>query len=1006
MLALRFSIISFCLLILTVSTKAAEWHILHSEQAARVTAKQAQQDSTAFQIQLPDGKAALVLGTPVGFPLVIEDLSPALRVKSDQVGIAIGAQVVLPRTIHPDTQRPVTYIVPGTKYHVAGNWETLGFWDRGGNSNLRSESDKIAALLQAELKTSFDTRGQYVRQIVLYAERLPQQNSTKQIIVAPLTIAGHAAANVGDTEKELVFDPLNYAGFKVLASTAPVYLHGNTADTQWITPLHSHVAAPLVAAPVSRPAVRTAYAEGTPTHYALTSQESFSQSPTALVRIRFSNRVLYLNDVPIGVRAIQHQGEPLDFLRSLKFNAVWLNESPSPELRQEAQQAGIWLICPPPSSAELQPAQVYDPGGSQGRTASALDSSYDNVLVWTLHKLENGGSHARHAGDAQRTQVLQNADRIKRRPVLGIARSGVYDYSRTADILMMYREPLFSSLDMLDFHTWQREYPSLARPAAAFWCTVQTQPPPKLAKQWEMFEGNPAYISAVSYEQIKMQIYLALAAGAHGILFTSNTPLNANDPETEYRRTALELANWKLQLVDEWFAAGDVQPWQAKSNQSRVNSAVIQLERSRLLVPLWQERHNQSAIGPALAGNVRYIVSGIPETYDAYHLVPGRMLPLRTERVAGGVQIELEEATSNSLIFFGEGGAISAQVGQRAVAMGPRTAYLACRLAELELAMTERALAALKRAKDTQAMPVHPKDNLPLIAMPEYESMIRTTKEALDFAKSLASRTPPDNARVYLQAERATRGLRYAGRSLWMEATRHDLNPCMTPVSVSFTTLPLYLSAYQRTNRAALGNNRLPGGDMEMRALEQAGWEPMAHKVEGVFATNKEITSLAARSGQSGLRLAVAPSNPSDKPKQLETVPLWVTTPPMPIRMGEMICVNGWIRIPQPLESTVDGLMIFDSLGGEELALRFVQTAGEWREFAFYRIVPEDANYYVIFALAGIGEVHLDDIRVAAVQFDVQTPIQPDSPSAPGPVPYWQRLNPFQYFPPMPNWGQ
>jgi len=226
----------------------------------------------------------------------------------------------------------------------------------------------------------------------------------------------------------------------------------------------------------------------------------------------------------------------------------------------------------------------------------------------------------------------------------------------------------------------------------------------------------------------------------------------------------------------------------------------------------------------------------------------------------------------------------------------------------------------------------------------------------------------------------------------------------MTPVSVSFATLPLYLAAYQRTNGGTLGANRLPGGDMAMQTLEQAGWEVMSHRVQGVSNVWAGVSQTAARSGQSGLRMATAP-DPSDKPKQLETVPIWVATPPMTVRMGEMICVNGWIRIPQPLESTVDGLMIFDSLGGEELALRFRHTSGEWHEFAFYRNVPADSNYYVFFALNGFGEVHLDDLRVAAVQFDVQGPIQPSQPSQPGTSPYWRRLNPFQYLPQMPNWG-
>ena len=991
--------------------QASEWRALHSEHGGNVSSRQPIENGTAFNFSLPHNNASLVLGYAVNFPLVIEDLEPTLRLQSDQPGLAIGAQVVLPRVLHPETQRPITYIVPGMRYIGSGNWETLGFRDRTGTPNLQRESNRIAALLQSELRMPFDMRGQYVRQIILYAEQLPQHSADRQVHISAPNVQGYIAApvdsDVNDAERELLFDPMNYAGFKVAVSAKPMYLGSNQVEgTEWDSPLQSHTGMPLVASPrstaASRPAMRSTYPDG---NYMLTSQ-TFSQSSAALTHIQFNDGVLYLDDVPIGVRAIQYQGEPLEFLRSLQFNAVWITEEQqSLELRLEAQRAGIWLICPPPSSTELESVRVYNPNAPLGQSGPSVDSSYDNVLIWNLG---DEGSHARYSADAQRAHVLQTADRLKRRPILATARSGVYDYSRTADILMMSREPLFSSLDMLDVLTWQREYPSLARPSTAFWCKVQTQIPQRLAVQWTMFEGNPPFINAVSYAQIKSQIYIALASGSRGILFTSHTPLNNADPETEFRRTALELANWELQLVDDWFAAGTALGTMARSNQSRMSSAVIQSGRSRLLVPIWQERHNQSVIGPAVVGPARYIVSGIPETYDAYHLVPGRVLPMRTQRVAGGVQIELDEASLNSLIFFGEGDAINARVGQRATQMGARTAYLAYRLAELELAMAEQVLTTLKQAKDTNQIPIHPKDNLPLISMPEHESMLRATRDALELAKSLANRTPPDFAQSYLQSERASRGLRFVGRSLWQDATRHDLNLCMTPVSVSFATLPLYLTAYHRTNGAQLTANRLRGGDMEMRTLEQAGWEVMSHKVEGAFVAKREISPAAAHSGQSGLWLAVAPEIPADRPRKLETIPLWVATPPIPVNMGEMICVHGKIRIPNPIQSTVDGLMIFDSLGGEELTLRFIDTAGEWREFAFYRIVPEEGNYYVFFALNGFGEVHLDDIGVASVQFSEPMPVRPSESQQQQAAPYWRRLmvNPLQYLPPIPNWGQ
>ena len=1005
MFPFRQPLFSICLsLVIAGTAESADWNVLHSESDARVVVHTLHEEISTLNLQLPDNKSCITFGTPISFPLVLDDLNPSIRLRADQPGVAVGAQVVLPRTIHPHTQRPVTYVVPGTRYSGSGSWETLGFWDRNGTPNLRAESDKIARLLQAELGITFDTRGQYIRQIVFYAERLPQYGEMKRIDVTSPSVTEHIAADVGATERELVFDPLNYVGFKIQVSARPISLQGNTENTEWVSPLQSHTAAPLVATPNARPTMRTAYSGEDPTNYTLTNQNVSLPSPASAVRIRFHDGVLRLDDVPIGVRAIEYRGESLAFLRSLQFNAVWLKDAPSPELRLEAQQAGIWLICPPPSNTELETARVYDANTAPGRSNTGLDSSYDNVLVWNLG---DEGSHARYSADAQRAQTIKNADQLKRRPLLGTARSGVYEYSRTLDILMLSREPLFSSLDLIDLHTWQKEYQSLARFDSAFWSIVQTQPSERLTQQWTMFEGNPAFISAISYEQIKMQVYLALASGARGILFKSNSPLTNNDIETEFRRTALELANWELQLVEEWFSAGQVSPMSVRStNQPLANSAVIQAGKSRLLVPIWQERQNQSAVGPAVAGNVRYVVAGIPEGYNAFHLVPGRAMPMHAPRTAGGHEIILKEASLNSLIFFSGDDATHAHVGQRASMMGQRTAYLACRLAELELAMTEQVLAALKRAKDTGKIPIHADDNIPLIAMPEYETMLRTTRDALELAKNLANTTPPDYAQAYLQAERSTRGLRFVGRSLWQEATRYDLHPCMTPVSVSFATLPLYLAAYQRTHGATLGQNRLPGGNMEIRALQQAGWEAMSHKVDGTFVARNGVAPEAARSGQLGLSLVVAPTTPEDKPKILETIPLWITTPAMPIRMGEMICVSGWIRIPQPLESTVDGLMIFDSLGGEQLALRFLHTNGEWREFAFYRIVPENSNYYVIFALNGLGEVHLDDIQVSAVQFAApQVPAQP-APSGTTPYWQWQRANPFRYLPPLPNWGQ
>ena len=60
-------------------------------------------------------------------------------------------------------------------------------------------------------------------------------------------------------------------------------------------------------------------------------------------------------------RAIQHRGEPFEWLRSLGFNTIKLSASPSPAELKEARRLGLWLIAPPPYADQPPPPEGYDP---------------------------------------------------------------------------------------------------------------------------------------------------------------------------------------------------------------------------------------------------------------------------------------------------------------------------------------------------------------------------------------------------------------------------------------------------------------------------------------------------------------------------------------------------------------------------------------------------------------------------------------------------------------------
>ena len=164
----------------------------------------------------------------------------------------------------------------------------------------------------------------------------------------------------------------------------------------------------------------------------------------------------------------------------------------------------------------------------------------------------------------------------------------------------------------------------------------------------------------------------------------------------------------------------------------------------------------------------------------------------------------------------------------------------------------------------------------------------------------------------------------------------------------------------------------LVGGDFEnLQTMLQAGWRHAEH-LRPDLQTGVELSPAAPFADQHSLHLQVQPIKPQTATalagQLVESPPLWVTSAPVHLAAGDVVCIRGQVRVTQPIVGSVDGLMIIDSLGGQPLAERFNQTDG-WHEFVMYRAAPYAQDVTVTFALTGIGQAWIDDVS-----------IRPDSP--------------------------
>jgi hypothetical protein len=711
-----------------------------------------------------------------------------------------------------------------------------------------------------------------------------------------------------------------------------VNIYGGQGQTQvWLDELDLSGAVPADAVPEATSNERTAVAGDA------NSQRAQS--------IRLSGSILNIDGRPILPRVIEHQGEPLKFLAELGFNAIRTSSTPTRELLSEAEQAGMWIVAPPPT---LQTWQGND-GVSQ---VEPIPAAYDRVLAWGLGQDLAAPNLERIA---QAAKQIRTADRRGARPVLCSPETALYAYSREVNILSAYRFPLSTSLQLTDYGTWLRERPRLARPGTPFWTVIQTQPASSMREQWAALAGTQV-TGDVDSDALRLLVYTAIGAGMRGLEFASHSRLDAGDDETRLRALTLATINAELDLVEPWAAAGNYLT-AADSNDPHVKGVVLQYERSRLLIVTRAAAHTQYLPQHASMQSVSFVLPGVPESHDFIELTAGGLRPLKHKRVTGGTLITLDDFDTTALVLMSPDPLITSVLLRRLDGIAKRTAEHQRDLVALTYAQVE----AVERR-----LPAEVRD--PSASAP----LLQRARRSLDETqRALAA---GDRRAAFLAARGANTPLGQLQRKHWERAAESLRSAVASPFVASFSTLPEHWQLIEKLRGSVRQASRLPAGDFEdLQAMIDAGWRHFLHPQEGI-ETAVEVSPGGTSKGRSSLRMEVQPKDRDRAATLVETAPLWVTSPPVRLARGDIVRIEGRVRVPTAIRGSVDGLMIVDSLGGESLAERFGQTNG-WEEFLFYRAAPRDCELTLTFALTGFGEAMIDDVM-----------IQPMGPAVAGPA--------------------
>jgi len=652
--------------------------------------------------------------------------------------------------------------------------------------------------------------------------------------------------------------------------------------------------------------------------------------------------VLEVAGLPFFPRALDHNGEPLETLATLGFNCVRLPAPASSDLLAEARRTGMWVICPPPL---LPDVDIRDP-----ESLPVFSSNWDRVLLWDLGAgLAEGDVEAL----AERARRVRACDPRGGRGLIASADSGLRTISRHVDMLVARRTVLGTSLELDDYLTWLKERPRLSRPGTPIIATLSTELDPRTSRQAAALSGIGARGLAVDPESLTLAAFTAVAAGSRGILFTSSRRIDGDDRESRARAAAARAMNLELKLLEPWAAAGRYAST-AQASDPEVKAVVVEAARARMVL-VWRGVQGSQVVARHYAGDLpddgaplTLLVPGVPEAHQAWEVHPGGLRPARQRRVTGGISIVIDGFRSSGLLLLSGEPAVTGHVQERARELAP-------------IALTSaRAQAAIVLADGAELLA-----RLPPAALGHLPAakMLGEAQRAAAEGESLAATDP---AAALARFERAAAIGGQFERLTWERGIVATGSLVAGPLATSDATLAEHWRFVEALGGVAAGESLLPAGGMERNEdLAGTGWRHFALP-QTDLRTAVEITRSEPAGGNASLRMRAEAIDPTAAPDVVETPPVWITTPPLQPPTGKLLEIEARVWVPQPIKGSVDGLLVFDSLGGPALAERVGQTPG-WRRLVLYRIVPADAAgepFTVTFALTGLGEARVDEVTV------------------------------------------
>jgi hypothetical protein len=229
------------------------------------------------------------------------------------------------------------------------------------------------------------------------------------------------------------------------------------------------------------------------------------------------------------------------------------------------------------------------------------------------------------------------------------------------------------------------------------------------------------------------------------------------------------------------------------------------------------------------------------------------------------------------------------------------------------------------------------------------------------------------------------------------------LNPIACPPSISFYTLPehyIWVDWIKGRPGYRFGRNRVPSGSFDdAEAVTGSGWvdvsyqlDGLVHKISTVYRDESAVKASAKEKkaakpdflppdepiSNRAVKLEVRPERAEELdtlvPQFLDFPVAAIRSPQIHVEPNNLIMISVLVKRLWPSASGVGGVIVRDSIGGEQFQFRTSGPIPAYSRVVLFRKAPADGTFTVTLGLAGYGEVYFDDFRVQVIEQESASP--------------------------------